>query len=320
MSRINYQTARKVSITTPSDTEIHIETMINAPRDLIYQAYVDPKAIPHWWGPARLRTVVEEMDVKVGGKWKYLQYEPDGTEYVFHGEYKEVDRPNKITWTFNFGMWEGRESTETVEFVEVEPRKTKIINTVVYQSKEDRDGMLQSGMESGMSESLDRLEVLVWEYAKKQKIKACLWFDGEAEEAVNFYTTIFEKAEILSIQRYGKGSPFSEGTAMTIQFRLQGQDFMALNGGSQHKFTPAISMYVNCKDQKEVDHLWDNLTEGGEESMCGWLVDKYGVSWQIVPTGLGNLLSNPEKAGKVMEALMPMKKIDLDILQQAYDQ
>ncbi len=153
-----------------------------------------------------------------------------------------------------------------------------------------------------------------------QKITPFLWFDNQAEEAVNFYTSIFKNSEIGSVTRYQEGSPGPEGTVMTVTFRLDGQEFIALNGGPQFKFTEAISFSVACKTQEEVDELWEKLTEGGEEGPCGWLKDKYGVSWQINPTVLGELLSDPDpvKSQRVMQAMLQMKKIDIEGLKKAY--
>jgi predicted 3-demethylubiquinone-9 3-methyltransferase (glyoxalase superfamily) len=154
-----------------------------------------------------------------------------------------------------------------------------------------------------------------------QKMTICLWFDNEAEEAAEFYTSIFENAEIGKISRYGKAGfeihRKPEGTALVVSFRLNELDFMALNGGPQFKFNESISIVVNCKTQNEIDHFWNKLTEGGQESQCGWLKDKYGVSWQIVPEILATLMSNPEKSERVMKAFLPMKKFDIEKLMQA---
>lgn len=154
-----------------------------------------------------------------------------------------------------------------------------------------------------------------------QKITPCLWFDGNAEEAVNFYISIFKKSKIGKIASYSEsGSKVSgqtKGSIMTIMFELDGQEFMALNGGPEFKFTEAISLIVNCKTQKEVDEMWRKLSEGGQEVQCGWLKDKFGVSWQIVPTILGKLMQDPKKSEKVMAALLKMKKLDIKTLQQA---
>jgi predicted 3-demethylubiquinone-9 3-methyltransferase (glyoxalase superfamily) len=154
------------------------------------------------------------------------------------------------------------------------------------------------------------------------KITPFLWFDDKAEEAMNFYVSIFKNSKVLDISRYGKDSAYPEGTAFVVTFQLDGQKVMALNAGPQFKFTEAISMYVNCETQAEVDILWEKLTEGGEKSRCGWLKDRYGLSWQIVPTALGELMNDkdPEKANRVMQAMLKMDKIDINLLKQAKEQ
>jgi len=158
-----------------------------------------------------------------------------------------------------------------------------------------------------------------------QKITPFLWFDNQAEEAVNFYTSIFKNSRIKSVARYGEaGAEVSgrpKGTVMTVTFEFERQEFIALNGGPPFKFTEATSFVVNCGTQDEVDELWENLSEGGEKGQCGWLKDKYGVSWQIVPTVLGEMLQDrdPKKSEKVMGALLPMGKIDINTLKQACD-
>lgn len=155
-----------------------------------------------------------------------------------------------------------------------------------------------------------------------QKITTFLWFDDQAEEAVNFYTSLFQDAKVLEVSRYGEAGPGPEGKVMVINFQLAGQEFTALNGGPQFKFNEAISLVVNCESQAEVDRLWEELTaDGGEESMCGWLKDKYGLSWQIVPTVLGKLASDPDpvKAQRVIQAMLQMRKLDIAELQKAYE-
>jgi predicted 3-demethylubiquinone-9 3-methyltransferase (glyoxalase superfamily) len=155
-----------------------------------------------------------------------------------------------------------------------------------------------------------------------QKITPFLWFDGKAEEAMNFYTSIFKNSKIGDIRRYGEAGPGPKGTVMSASFELEGQEFIALNGGPQFTFSPAISFFVNCKAQKEVDELWEKLSAGGEKLQCGWLKDKYGLSWQIVPTALGELMSDPdpEKSKRVMNAMLQMTKLDIKKLKQAYEQ
>jgi predicted 3-demethylubiquinone-9 3-methyltransferase (glyoxalase superfamily) len=155
-----------------------------------------------------------------------------------------------------------------------------------------------------------------------QKITPFLWFDGKAEEAMNFYTSIFKNSKILSVKRYGEEGPGPKGTVFTATFQLDGQDFFALNGGPEFHFTEAISFFVNCETQQEVDELWEKLSEGGEKSRCGWLKDKYGLSWQIIPSILGELMNDKdaEKAKRVIEAMLKMDKIDIQALKKAYEQ
>ena len=152
-----------------------------------------------------------------------------------------------------------------------------------------------------------------------QKIIPFLWFDGKAEEAANFYTSIFKNSKIVNIMHYGEAGPKPKGTVMSVTFQLDGQEFIALNGGPQFTFTPAISFFVNCETQEEVDDLWEKLSKGGEKQGPGWIKDKYGVSWQIVPTVLSELLNDPdtEKSQKVTEAMLQMDKLDIEKLKHA---
>lgn len=152
-----------------------------------------------------------------------------------------------------------------------------------------------------------------------QKITPFLWFDNNAEEAMNFYTSVFKNSKIVSVSRYGESGPGPKGAVMTGTFQLDGQEFMALNGGPLFTFSPAISFFVKCETQPEIDELWDKLSEGGEKQRCGWLKDKYGVSWQIIPTALGQMLNDPDpaKSKRVMTAMLQMDKIDIERLKQA---
>jgi len=156
--------------------------------------------------------------------------------------------------------------------------------------------------------------------ASRQKIKTFLWFDKDAEEAAKFYTSIFKNSRITAVARYGDAGPGPKGSAMTVAFELEGQEFLALNGGPQFKFTEAISLLVTCDSQQEIDELWSTLTAGGQESQCGWLKDRYGLSWQIVPSALPQLLQDPDpaKSARVMQAMLQMKKMDLARLERAH--
>ncbi len=154
-----------------------------------------------------------------------------------------------------------------------------------------------------------------------QKIVPFLWFDHQAEEAMNFYVSLFHDSKVLSVTRYGASGPGPKGSVMSATFQLEGQEFYALNGGPQFSFTPAISLFVNCEAQQEVDELWEKLSQGGEKQPCGWLKDRYGLSWQIIPTALGKMLQDkdPQKSTRVMQAMMQMTRIDIARLKQAYD-
>lgn len=155
-----------------------------------------------------------------------------------------------------------------------------------------------------------------------QKIQTCLWFDGNAEEAINLYHSIFKDGKITQVQRWGKDQPGPEGEVLTAQFTLFGQEFLALNGGPQFKFNEAVSIVVNCETQAEVDEYWSKLTaNGGQESMCGWLKDRFGLSWQIVPKQLMKLIGDKDqaKAGRAMNAMLKMRKIDINVIQKAFE-
>lgn len=154
-----------------------------------------------------------------------------------------------------------------------------------------------------------------------QKITPFLWFDGKAEEAMNFYLSIFKNAKVTDVLRWGDVGPGPKGSVLTCAFELEGQEFTALNGGPMYQFTPAISLFVKCETQAEVDHYWDKLLEGGKAQQCGWLTDRFGITWQIVPTMLPRLLMDKDtaKANRVMAAMMQMVKLDIATLQQAAD-
>ena len=155
-----------------------------------------------------------------------------------------------------------------------------------------------------------------------QTIAPCLWFDDKAEEAMNFYLSIFKNAKLVELMHYGEAGPGKKGSLLAATFELEGQEFMVLNGGPMFQFTPAISFFVKCQTQEEVDGYWDKLLAGGQAQQCGWLTDRYGVSWQIVPTVLGEMLKDKDaaKATRVMQAMMKMVKLDIAGLKRAYEQ
>ena len=154
-----------------------------------------------------------------------------------------------------------------------------------------------------------------------QLITPFLWFDNNAEEAMNFYVSVFKNSKVGRVTRYGEAGPGPAGTVMTVEFELDGQEFVGLNGGPHFKFTEAVSFTVRCETQEEIDYYWDTLSEGGQKSRCGWLKDKFGLSWQVEPRILGDLMADkdPEKAKRVMEAMLKMDKIDIEPIKRAYE-
>ena len=154
-----------------------------------------------------------------------------------------------------------------------------------------------------------------------QTMSYCLWFDGAAQEAADFYVSVFKDSRIVNVSRYPEGSPGTPGTVMSVQFVLNGEDFLALNGGPQYSFTPAISFVMTCDTQDEIDELWGRLTDDGQEVACGWLTDRFGVSWQIVPRALGEMMASPdnEASQRAFSAMMEMKKLDVTALRRAFE-
>jgi predicted 3-demethylubiquinone-9 3-methyltransferase (glyoxalase superfamily) len=156
--------------------------------------------------------------------------------------------------------------------------------------------------------------------SNQPKITPCLWFNDNAEEAVKFYTSVFKKSKKGKVSHYGENAPMPKGTVLTVVFQIEGQEFLALNGGPYFNFTEAISFVINCKTQKELDYYWEKLSKGGAKVQCGWLKDKFGVSWQVVPTVINEMITDKdsEKSSRVMQAILKMKKIDIKTLEQAY--
>jgi len=155
---------------------------------------------------------------------------------------------------------------------------------------------------------------------QQQQITPCLWFNQNAEEAVKFYTTVFKNSKKGKVSYYGKGEPMPQGTVLTVQFKIEGQNYLALNGGPVFKFNEAISFVVNCNTQKEIDTYWEKLSKGGTKGQCGWLKDKFGVSWQVVPGNIDEMLvgKRTEKSSRMMQALLKMKKLNINLLEKAY--
>lgn len=338
-----------LKVTMPSDREVVMTRIFNAPRPMVFDAFTKPELLQRWFGPRGWSLAVCEGDFKVGGWWRFVLRGPDGTEMGMRGAIRELVRPERVVHAESFDDYPG-ESLVSTHFSE-QDGKTTVTITVRYESKQIRDAVVASGMEHGAAECYDKLAEYLETASPSgvtrqshpgttgqedrwtaptgilnlrgrntmQKITPFLWYNGQAEEAMNFYVSIFKNSKIGRVSRYGDAGPGAKGTVMSATFQLDGQEFMALNGGPQFTFSPAISFFVSCETQDEVDDLWEKLSAGGRRDRCGWLQDKYGVSWQIIPSVLGRLLSDKdaEKSQRVMKAMLQMDKLDIKRLQEA---
>ncbi len=309
-----------LKVSTPTDTQIIMERVLDIPRYKLFYLYLDPKGIQHWWGPKRMETVVEQMEVKKGGNWKFINIEPSGEKHVFFGEFKEIDPINKITWTFNYEPFPDDEVTETIEFIEISPESTKIRTLSTHKSKESRDGMLNTGMADGFNESLNRLLELEL-IPKTDRIIPCLWFKSEAEEAANFYLSIFRNSRINSVNREEATDADQKGKAISINLTIKEFPMVLINGNPKFDFSVATSHMIYCDSQEEIDFYWERLSEGGTPSQCGWIHDKYGVTWQIIPRLLDQYLSEgtADQRKRVTEAFLRMNKFIISDLSSAYN-
>jgi len=319
-------------------TKLVITRIFDAPRELVWKTWTEPEQAKRWWGPKGFTAPIIRIDLRVGGKYLNCMRGPgpDGMvrDFWSTGVYREIVPMKKLVMTDSFADEKGNivpasyynmpgdwpeELLVTVTFEEQGIRTKMTLNHAGMPDDENR-----KGAEQGWNESFDKLAGIL-KPAHMQKITPHLWFDDKAEEAVNFYVSIFKDSKIGNIARYGEeGSKISgrpKGSVMTISFRLAGQEFMALNGGPVFKFTEAISLVVNCETQEEIDDTWEKLSEGGEKGVCGWLKDRYGLSWQVVPAVLGEMMQDKDerKTQRVMAAILKMKKIDIETLKQAYE-
>ncbi len=293
---------------------ITIEGVINAPLKTVWKYWTSPSAIIHWnnaspdWCTPRA-----ENDLRPGGRFTYRMEARDGSAgFDFWGNYTEVVLYERIAYI----MGDGR--TAGVLFLAEEGR-TRVVETFepegINPLEMQRQGWqaILDNFKRYVEASLQEEKVMI-----KHPITPCLWFDHQAEEAARFYTAIFPNSSIGAISRYTReGHEIhgqEAGTVLTVEFKLDGHSFTAMNGGPLFKFTEAVSFQVFCDTQEEIDYYWSRLTEGGEESQCGWLKDKFGLSWQVVPAILPQLISDPQRAERVMKVLMPMKKLEIDKL------
>lgn len=304
---------------TPKEQQIiTVQAKIDAPLELVWKLWTTPDDILKWNNASEdWHTPRAVNDLKAGGKFSYRMEAVDGSQgFDFGGIYDKVTTFEEIGYT----LGDGRKVT--ILFSKVTGR-SKIIET--FEAEKVNPVEKQHDGWQSILDNFKRYAEVKAAFIKPPRIThpivPCLWFDQNAEEAVNFYVSIFRNSKILKKTYYTKEGydihQMKEGTLLTANFQINGQSFTALNGGPVFKFTEGISFQVICDTQEEIDYYWIRLCEGGEESMCGWLKDKYGLSWQIVPSILPKLLSDPAKAERVMKVLMPMKKLYIDKLKNA---
>jgi len=311
----------------------------DAPRALVWEAWTDPKHLAQWWGPNGFSTTTSAFDMRPGGVWRFVMHGPDGRDYENRITFDEIVQPERIRYHHGGGGdVEPVQFRTTVTFEDLGSNRTRLTLHAVFPSAAERDRVIKEyGADKGAMQTLSRLADYVAHafglsrkfHSKEdnmptvQKITPCLWFDTEAEAAANHYVSIFKNSKIAKIGRYGKEGKEvhgkEAGSVMAVEFEIEGQKFVALNGGPQFKFDEAISFQISCETQAEIDHFWSKLTEGGKEVQCGWLKDKFGLSWQVVPKMLTELMGDPDpdKAGRVMKAMLQMKKFDIAALQKA---
>jgi len=314
--------------------DLVVTRIIDAPLPLVWQAWTDPAHVMRWWGPKYYTSPSCKIDLREGGSYIFSMRAPKemgGQDSYTAGVYQKIVPMERLEFTQSLSDKDGNRIDPAQ--VGMPPDFPKEIRTVVVFKALGNmteltiteynwtPGQMAVYSLAGMHQSIDKLAESLAN-APKQTITPFLWFNDQAEEAVKFYTSIFKNSKVGSISRYGPEGPGPNGSVMSVTFSLNGQDFMALNGGPIYTFNPAISFYVNCETQEEVDELWEKLSEGGEEVQCGWLTDKFGLSWQIVPSILNKLLQDKDarKAQSVTRAMLQMKKLDIEALKLAYKQ
>jgi predicted 3-demethylubiquinone-9 3-methyltransferase (glyoxalase superfamily)/uncharacterized protein YndB with AHSA1/START domain len=307
---------KKIDVLAPPDEPTITTTRwFAAAPERVWACWTRPELLRRWMGPRHLHCVLYEVDLRVGGGYRFVHRAPDGAEFGFHGEYREIQAPHRLVATFVFELMPEHVAVDTLTLV-AQDGGTLATTHTVHASLAARDGHLHSGMEEGMADGYDRLDHLLGEAADRAsaRITPCLWFNHNAEEAIAHYFEVFGGGRYLSTSHYPNGA------LLTAIFEVAGLQLMALNGGPHFTFNEAVSLRVDCPDQAEIDRVWAALTaNGGAESQCCWLKDRFGLSWQIVPSNLGELLSDadPARAQRAVAALMGMKKIDIAAIEAA---
>lgn len=304
---------------TKEQNFILVQAKIDAPPELVWKLWTNPEDIEKWNNASDdWHTKKAENDLQKGGKFSFRMETKDGSEgFDFGGTYNEIIPFEKIDYTMN----DGRRAH--VYFIK-SSRKTKIVEAFEPEAQNPED-FQHDGWQSILNNFKRYAEIksaLNKPHKITHQITPCLWFNKDAEEAAAFYLSIFKNSRITGKTNYTREGydihGMEEGTVMTIDFQIDGKPFTFLNGGPAFKFNEAISLQILCDTQDEIDYYWEKLTrDGGEEGQCGWLKDKFGVSWQIAPSILPKLLSDHEKAERVIKALMPMKKLEIEKLRKA---
>jgi len=304
---------------TKEQKMVSVLTKVDAPVEMVWKLWTSPEDIIKWnYASDDWHTPRATNDLREGGKFNIRMEAKNGSEgFDFAGVYDKVIPNERIEYT----MGDGRKAI--IEFYKTNG-KTKIVETFEPENT-NPVGMQHDGWQSILN-NFKRYAEVKSAFAKPSKIThlitPCLWFDRQAEEAANYYVSVFKNSKIIMRSYYTKEGfdihGMKEGTVMTVEFQINGQPFTALNGGPFFKFNEAVSLQIYCDTQEEIDYYWNTLIEdGGEEGQCGWLKDKFGVSWQIVPSILSNLMTDPERAEKVTRALLKMKKLDIRQLKDA---
>ena len=306
-----------------STHDLTLTRILDAPRALVFAVWTDPQHLARWWGPHGFTNPECRADARPGGEI-FIRMVGHGFDHGMTGRFEEVVPPERIVFTSLLEDESGKRFLEirnTVTLAEHGSNQTALtMHAHVLFAGPGSEGPLE-GMEEGWTQSLERLDTYT-SGRRPEKITPFLWFDGRAEEAMHFYTSVFKNAKMLDVSRYGDAGPGKPGSVMTATFEIEGQRFIALNGGPHYSFTPAISFMVHCDTQAEVDAYWDRLSaDGGTPVQCGWITDKFGVTWQIVPNALREMLQDEDerKSAAVMKAMMEMVKLEVAGLRAAYD-
>ena len=312
------------------DLALELEFEINAPRAAVWRCWTEPDLFKQWFCPKPWNVVEVEFDLRPGGRMNTVMQGPDGTRVDSKGVWLDVDERRRLTFSdaFNEGFMPNASAfmTSNVEFSDAPDNRTRMVWGARHSNEADKQKHLQMGFKDGWSAAAGQLEELAQSLAKSaahsiepiqfnSTVRTCLWFERKGLEAAEFYVSLLPGSAIENVLQHGQPDD-----PMIVEFNLGGAPMMILTAGPHHTLTPAVSIAVLMKDQAENDALWAKLLEkGGKESMCGWLTDRFGVSWQIAPKALPGLLAHPdaEAAARVQAAMMKMKKIDIAALEAA---